>query len=50
MITTVWKRLRRKTFAPRRPVVFPEQWGIVLVTAVCVALGVAAVVLVLTQG
>jgi hypothetical protein len=50
MITTVWKRLRRRTFAPRRPVVFPEQWGIVLVTALIVVLGIAAVVLILTQG
>jgi len=50
MITTVWKRLRRKTFAPRRPAIFPEQWGIVLVTVLAVALGFAAVVLLLTQG
>jgi hypothetical protein len=46
----VWKRFRRKTFAPRRPAVFPEQYGLVLVTAVAIALGLAAVVLVLTQG
>jgi hypothetical protein len=35
----LWRRLRRKTFAPRRPVVFPEQWGLVLVTLLAVALG-----------
>jgi hypothetical protein len=46
----MWQRLRRRTFGPRRPAVFPEQWGLVLVTALCVALGVAAIVLVLTQG
>jgi hypothetical protein len=46
----VWKRFRRKTFAPRRPAVFPEQYGLVMVTAVAIALGIAAVVLVLTQG
>jgi len=45
----VWKRYRRKTFGPRRPAVFPEQWGLVLVTILAVAMGVAAVVLVLTQ-
>jgi hypothetical protein len=45
----VWKRYRRKTFGPRRPAVFPEQWGLVLVTFLAVAMGVAAVVLVLTQ-
>ena len=49
-MTGVWNRFRRKTFAPRRPAVFPEQWGIVLVTALVVALGIAAVVLILTQG
>jgi hypothetical protein len=46
----VWRRLRRKTFAPRRPAVFPEQWGLVMVTALAVALGVVAVWLILTQG
>jgi hypothetical protein len=49
-MTSVWKRLRRRTFAPRRPVIFPEQWGLVLVTGLVVVLGIAAVVLVLTQG
>jgi hypothetical protein len=43
----VWRRLRRTTFAPRRPAVLPEQWGLILVTALAIALGVAAVVLVL---
>jgi hypothetical protein len=40
----MWKRVRRRSFAPRRPAVFPEQWGLVLVTAL-VVLGGAAVVL-----
>jgi hypothetical protein len=43
----MWRRLRRRTFAPRRPVVFPEQWGLVLVTALAIAGGIAAVVWVL---
>jgi hypothetical protein len=46
----VWKRFRRKSFAPRRPAVFPEQWGLILVVALAVALGVVAVWLVLSQG
>jgi hypothetical protein len=41
----VWRRLRRRTFAPRRPAVLPEQWGLILVTALCIAGGIAAVVL-----
>jgi hypothetical protein len=36
-----WRRLRRKTFAPRRPVVFAEQWALVLVTLLAVAVGFA---------
>jgi hypothetical protein len=36
----LWRRLRRKTFAPRRPLVFPEQWGLVLVTALALGLGI----------
>jgi hypothetical protein len=30
--------------APRRPAVFPEQWGLLLVTALVVVCGVALVV------
>jgi hypothetical protein len=40
----MWKRVKRRTFAPRRPAVFPEQWGLVLVTAIVVLGGVALVV------
>jgi hypothetical protein len=43
----MWKRLRGKSLAPRRPAVFPEQWGLVMVTALFVGLGIAAVVLIL---
>ena len=45
----MWKRVRRKSFAPRRPAVFPEQWGLVLVVALVVVMGLAAVVLVITH-
>jgi hypothetical protein len=45
----MWRRLRRETFAPRRPAVFSEQWGLILVTFLAVALGIAAVVLILTH-
>ena len=43
----MWKRVRRRTFAPRRPAVFPEQWGLVLVTTLAVVGGVVVVVLLL---
>jgi hypothetical protein len=45
----VWKRYRRRSMAPRRPAVFPEQWGLVLVTALAVGLGILAIVLLVTQ-
>jgi hypothetical protein len=40
----MWSRLRRKTFAPRRPVLFSEQVALALVTAIVLA---GSVVLVL---
>lgn len=40
----MWRRLRRRSFAPRRPLLFPEQAGIVIVTALCVLGGLAVVV------
>jgi len=45
----MWKRFRRRSLAPRRPAVFPEQWSLVLVTALAVVGGLA-VVLVLLLG
>jgi hypothetical protein len=43
----MWRRLRRRTFAPRRPALFPEQWGLALVTAIAIVGGIAAVVWIL---
>ena len=43
----MWARFRRRSMAPRRPAVFPEQWGLVLVTALTVVGGVVAVVVIL---
>jgi hypothetical protein len=45
----MWRRARRRTFAPRRPAVFPEQWGLVLVTLLAIAGGVALVAYALTN-
>jgi hypothetical protein len=44
----MWSRLRRRTFAPRRPAVFPEQWGLVMVTGLVIVAGFAAVALLLS--
>ena len=43
----MWRRLARRTFGRRAPVVFPEQWGLVLATALAVIGGIAFVVWVL---
>jgi hypothetical protein len=43
----LWRRFRRRTFAPNRPAIFPERYGLVLLTALALAGGIAAVVLAL---
>jgi hypothetical protein len=35
----MWKRLRRKTFAPGRPAVYPDQVGLVIFTAAALIAG-----------
>jgi len=37
----MWRRLMRRTFAPRRPPLFMEQWALALVTGVALAAGMA---------
>jgi hypothetical protein len=36
----MWKRLRRRTFAPGRPAVYPDQIGLVVVTVAALAAGI----------
>lgn len=43
----MWRRLRRRSFAPRRPLMFAEQLGIVMLSAFAIAGGIVAVVLLL---
>ena len=43
----MWRRFRRRSMAPRRPAVFPEQWGLVLVVTLVILGGIAVVVAVL---
>lgn len=40
----MWKRLRRRSMAPGRPAVFPEQIGLAMVSVAAVILGVVLVV------
>jgi hypothetical protein len=35
----MWRRLRRRTMAPSRPAIFPEQLGLVLVCAAAIGFG-----------
>jgi hypothetical protein len=41
---TMWKRLRRRSMAPSRPAVFPEQVGLVLVSVGAVVAGIVLLV------
>jgi hypothetical protein len=43
----MWKRLRRRTFAPSRPAVYPEQVGLLLISLLVIAGGIWAFVKVL---
>ena len=36
----MWKRLRRRSMAPTRPAIFPEQLGLVLLCAAAIGFGV----------
>jgi hypothetical protein len=43
----MWKRLRRRSFAPSRPALYPDQLGLALISLLVIAGGVYAVVRVL---
>ena len=43
----MWKRLRRRTMAPSRPAVYPEQLGLLLISLLVIAGGIWAFVKVL---
>jgi hypothetical protein len=43
----MWKRLRRRTLAPSRPAVYPEQVGLLLLSVIVIAAGIWAFVKVL---
>jgi hypothetical protein len=38
----MWKRVRRRTLAPSRPAVYPEQLGLVLLSILVIAAGIWA--------
>ncbi len=40
----MWKRLRRRSFAPGRPAVYMEQIGVLVVTLVALGAGIYVVV------
>jgi hypothetical protein len=35
----MWRRLRRKTFAPGRPALYPDQIGLLVFTLVAIGVG-----------
>ena len=40
----MWRRFRRRSMAPSRPAMFPDQLGLVLLTIAAIVLGIYAVV------
>ena len=40
----MWRKLRGKTMAPRRPAVFAEQWPLVVLTVLAIVGGIAFLV------
>jgi hypothetical protein len=43
----MWRKLRRKTLAPRRPILFPEQYWLAALTAIVLIGSIVVVVIVL---
>ena len=39
----MWKRLRRRTFAPSRPALYPDQVGLVFFILIALAVGIGVV-------
>ena len=39
----VGRRMMRRTLQPRRPLVYPDQWGLVLLTVLAIGTGLAAI-------
>jgi hypothetical protein len=44
----MWRRLRRRTMAPSRPAMYPEQLGLVLLSLIAIGVGVYLFVRLLT--
>ena len=40
----MWRRLRRRTMAPSRPLLYPDQLGLALFSVLAIVAGVYAVV------
>jgi hypothetical protein len=44
----MWKRLRRRTMAPSRPVLYPDQVGLLVFSLLAVGFGIYAAVRLVT--
>jgi hypothetical protein len=43
----MWRRLRRKSLTPRRPILFEDQYALALVTGIVLVGSIVAVILIL---
>jgi hypothetical protein len=44
----MWRRLRRRTMAPSRPLMYPEQLGLILITLALIGVGIYVFIRALT--
>ena len=40
----MWRRLRRRTLAPSRPALYPDQLGLLIITLLALGAGIYAVI------
>lgn len=45
--TRIGRRLMRRTMQPRRPLVYPDQWALIVLTTLVIAGGLVLAILVL---
>ena len=45
----MWRRLRRRSMTPSKPLMYPEQFGLVMFSLLALAIGLGALVLFLVR-
>ena len=45
----MWRRLRRRSMTPSKPLMYPEQFGLVLFSAIALAIGLGTLIALLVR-